>query len=235
MSDVSHLATILGSGALAGGMAFKAIERVDQGEAAVKLRFGRAYHRWGPRKGTLIGIKGPGQYAKIPFTHGYHHINTLDRTTPLTTPSKEIQIEDSEGSQLKIDATATWFVREDGDYPAHALFRVKGGEEGLVQTVTSLCVSGLFEVTHKLSREELNSDLITKGTRTLRGDDLLYYGVELKRINLEAHAHTFGEMVKQAGALSTATMLGAISGQRSLPEGAIPNQSGDTTPDLHAV
>ncbi len=124
---------------LLGGLAVKAIHKVEQGEIGVRTRNGKTHRTKGGKKGQPYGVLEPGLHITVPLTHSIKNANVKDRTSQL----KDALF--SQGSQFwKADISVTWAVMKDGENPIKALFNVEHGE--LDDTVKETCSDGLDQV-----------------------------------------------------------------------------------------
>lgn len=227
MHSTGGITTMATTGLAAGTTMFKAFNKVSMGEVGVRHKRDGTHHTKGSKIGQPYGIKGPGIYPVIPFFHSYKTIHIRDRTTALP----EIQF-NCEQWQMKLNASTTWNVREDGDNPWRAMYRAENLHE-LTDNVTGICVAGLGKVVSTKTRKELTDRrAIFHETEESCREDLSYYGAALRRVNIIAMTETIGEMIRQSGH-STTPLLGAVAVSPEVRQEFIPRQ-GDA-PDLHIV
>lgn len=196
----------VGSGVAAAGVAMKAFSRVQQGQMGVRTSLGRAVRPKGRKQGELYGIVGPGYHLVWPFTHSIRTIDTRDRTNDL----HQIQVESRDGQQMLVESSIIWAVRADDDNPYRALFHPEDG--ALTETVVRLCTSGLRVVVEGMDRVQMKQQReISGNVKDECEDDLLHYGVELKKVNLHTATATWAEKLSQMQRSPEAAFLGALA------------------------
>lgn len=189
-----------------GGTAFKAVAKVSEGEMGVRTHYGRAHRIRGRRSGELYGIVEPGYHPVFPFTHSIKTISVQDRSNDLG----ELQV-DREDKQYRVMSSITWFVSKEGDNPYRAIFNILN-EGDLTQAVTNICLSGLREVMAEIPDAKLkNRREVQGGVSEICSDDLGYYGVLLKRLNLHSVTPTIGEMLRPTGQFPPPPRMGALA------------------------
>jgi hypothetical protein len=206
-----------------GGAALKIVETVPDGEMGILMRNStspvvRKEVRHLPEdqriaitddRSAEIGqfvILGPGRYLVAPLFRKVVKINVGDRADTV----KGLALESEEGQQYEAHPTFTWHVRRDGDNPWKARFRVNNEKDNrdkdrdleLKQAVIGICVDGLSQVLNGMPADRLiklsGKDVIVP-TQEICRDDLLYYGVGLRRVGLEPIRRTFPEVIAQSG------------------------------------
>jgi regulator of protease activity HflC (stomatin/prohibitin superfamily) len=182
------------------GTGIKAFTKIEEGERGVRSHYGRTHRNrdaWfsDKREGDLFGIVGPGMHFMVPFTHSIRKVNVKDRGNDLD----NITVTSDEDKQFIISPYIRWHVREDGDHPYRASYKVNGEGE-LVQNVVQACTSGLNEVITEANRVDLyNFGQIDHDVQDACYEELLYYGVALKKLGIkeirESDVDRLGRMI----------------------------------------
>ena len=203
---------------LLGGTVFKAVAKVNEGEMGVRTHYGRTHRVRGRRAGQLYGITGPGYHPVVPFTHSIKTVSVRDRSNDLG----ELQV-DRENTQFRVMASVVWRVMDHGDNPYRALYHIQN-EGALTETVTNHCLGGLRVVMAELPVAKLVDDREVQGSvKEICDDELGYYGVDLKTLNLLTVTRTIGEMLR-----------GTVPGPNSPGLGAIAIAA-EATPELRVI
>ena len=200
-----------GAAAIVAATGFRVFRNVPTGHMGVMTRFARGeYSKDKPEvwigapgmarlvrsahdKGELYGIVPPGSYRVLPFIHNIVTVCCTDNTTelggfPYTAGDEE---------QLHTSANMTWHVRPDDINPYRAHFSVASPAE-LAQTVRGIVINALGSSLGEMTRKEsLKTADVNDAVQGYCRDDLLEYGVALKRVTMTPPTQTMPEMYRQ--------------------------------------
>ena len=188
-----------------GGLVFKSIHSVEQGEKGVLTRNGKPIRELGT---------GP-KWAVPPVWH-IKKANVKDRTSQL----KDALFQ-NEDQFWKADVSVIWAVRDDKGNPTKSLFEIEHGE--LDDTVKEICADGL-DMAFRMHKEEPADKLedIKKSAIELSEEDLLRYGVAVKRFNIYNPTPRESEIVKQGSVSIGQAILSELMSQQNTEAGGQP-------------
>ena len=213
------------------GLAFKAYTNVPQGQVGLRTRFKRARQEkdsilpWGPKAGEIYKLVGPGPHLTMPFAHNINLISTQDRTTALPA----FRVDSGQAArQHDINASIIWGVVKPEDAAKYgieykelvmrAMYEASSQDE-LTEAVTGICVTGLRKVIlsenepHKINPDAAQQNLISSCK-----DDLLGYGVELRRLNVINTAYTNADVLGSRLAGAQFAIGAAAAAYEIMPE-----------------
>jgi hypothetical protein len=160
-------------------------------------------------------VLGTGPKVAIPPVWHIKKANVKDRTSQL----KDALFKNND-EFWKADVSVIWAVRDDGDNPIKSLFEIDHGE--LDDTVKEICADGLDMALRKHSKEPADRlEDIKESAIELCEEDLLRYGVAVKRFNIYNPTPREGEIVKQGISIGQA-ILSELMSQQNPEEGGQP-------------
>ncbi len=156
--------------------AMSAFKRVNQGEMGVRTRLGKVK----TDKQGVPRVVGAGLHAVAPFTHSIETIAIKDRAHNL-----EVIEFEREETKYTAKSSITWAVSPEPEHLYRAIFEV----DNLTESVTNICVSGLYLALNSMKSEKMHDPAAVRGEiHDLCDDDLLEYGVVLRAFRLHSLA-----------------------------------------------
>lgn len=198
LSGGKNLIPLLGGGAALAGTATKTIKSihwVPQGCSAIRLRNQKA-----TVDGTLEGemysdLVKPGLRGSLPFWRSMLIVSHQDRTTDL----QGLELDSSEGLQLKVDASILWAVPREKKAALRAHFGTEGGIHGTEERIKRVGRAGIREVMDGKSLSEIkNKDRIQTDLTDIFAEPFRDCGVEFKGAMLEVATQTASDRLAQA-------------------------------------
>lgn len=186
--------------------ALKGFKRIPEGEKGVRTGFGKVkFDKNGEPK-----VVGSGLHGVPPFTHSIETISILDRPHDL----ESFAIEKG-GEKYNVKSSITWAVSPEKEHVYRALFRTTA----LTETVTNICATGLRFVMNSLEQDNFyDNHAVAEGVSDVCDEDLLIYGVLLKRLQLREVARSEAQVL--AGALRGNSSANDIGGHLVAVAGA---------------